>query len=102
MDQFALTAVMAIISIMKHQLAALETLLTTLANVKKNQSQTQTVIKHSTPTDAHMSDDEERMFQEALERARLEELARMGQAGENYFVQTMQGVADGSGDQSQA
>jgi len=98
LDQIAFTALTAMVANMKHQLAAFETMLAAVANVKKSSVKTPGFTA-SLPNATHLSDDEEAMIAKSIESVRLEELQRMDQSAENYFVKTMQEVADGSGNQ---
>lgn len=94
------TAMTAMLSTFKHQIAALETMLAAIANVKREKKST--ASKPIDPADAYLSDDEEEAFQRTLERARQEELQRMEREASGYFVKTMQDVVNGSSDQNPA
>lgn len=96
------TAITSMLSIFKHQIAAIEATLAAIANVKREKTRTTGHNKPSDPADTYLSNDEEEAFQRTLEMARKEELRRMESEASGYFVQTMQEVANGSSHQDPA
>lgn len=101
MNQVEYTALTAMLSTVKHQIAALETMLATIANIKKEKPKS-TVPKPVDPSDIYLSTEEEVAYEQKLEEWRLKELQRIEANADKYFTQSMQGIADGSSDQNPA
>ncbi len=102
MNQVEYTALTAMVSTLKHQIAAIETMLATIANVKKENKTKSSTAKPIDPGDHYLSDEEEAKFEQKLEDWRQQELKRMEMSAQNYYTQTMQGIADGSSDENPA
>lgn len=97
MNQVEYTALTSMISTLKHQIAAVETLLATIANAKLEK--TRPVTRSSAPADVYLTADEDRAVAQDIEAFRQAELRRLEGKAEEYFAQKMQDAVDGTSDQ---
>ena len=86
------TSLTVMISTIKHQIAALETLLAAMSNAQ--QAPVRTSRKPAPIDPSHeLSPDEETAVEQSVEEFRKAELARMAQHAENYFVESMEKIS---------
>jgi prefoldin subunit 5 len=93
-NQVEYTMLTSMISTVKHQIGALETVLATIANAKKESAKPKT-LKPLDPLNDYLPAEVEDEIMVDLEKLRLQ-----AQQGEQFFITKMQEVADGSSNPS--
>lgn len=94
MNQVEYTALVTMISSLKAQLAGLETMVATIANVSRDQKSVQMPGVLSAKDSNSLSQDEDDYLESVVMDARQNELDRMSKSAQEYFERNIQIVAD--------
>lgn len=96
MNQVEYTAIVTMIQALKSQIAGLETVIATIANVsREKQNPTRIVPKNQNFTDSSsLTEEEEIALEKMMKEAEETQLKRMEQEAKKHFEANMQQIAD--------